>query len=59
MRSPLALAAAVAACALVSLANAAVTVTNVNSSVTLSGTGGSLDYTASINRQPAPETLER
>lgn len=43
--------AAVAAASFVSLANAAVTVTNVAASVTLSGAGGSLDYTASINRQ--------
>ena len=43
--------AAVAAASFVSLANAAVTVTNVAASVTLSGAGGSVDYTASINRQ--------
>jgi MYXO-CTERM domain-containing protein len=54
MRSPLLTATAVAAGSLVSfasIAGAAVTTTNVASTVTLSGTGGSQSFSAAIKRQ--------
>jgi hypothetical protein len=54
MRSPLLTAAAVAAGSLVSfasIAGAAVTTTNVASTVTLSGSGGSQSFSAAIKRQ--------
>lgn len=50
-RSPIALCAAVAAVSLVSFAGAAVVVNPVNASVSFSGTGGSLDYSAAISKQ--------
>jgi hypothetical protein len=50
MRSSI-LVAAIAAGSLASLASAAVVTTNVASSLTLSGAGGSQTYSASINRQ--------
>jgi hypothetical protein len=54
MRTPMmlsALCAAAAAACLVPSADASVTVSNVEASVTLAGAGGSLSYSAAINRQ--------